>query len=213
MTDRNVYELLYMIRMKSAEALEELFRMYRKGIEIEVNQQIARYRVITAFHDDIVLEAQIGLMRAVEYYRFDQGCAFTTFVWLVVRRRISQYARRLRLSLMENGATSLSLDYETELNPHFSNLIAAKESLNDPVFRMRYNEASRRVREAAAKLNADEKRVLSSWIEGGTYAVCSERIGITCRQYERKLAGVKKKMIAAAKGQPELKRIRKTQAC
>ncbi len=206
----NIYELLYMIRMKNAEALEELFLLHRKSIETEIAIQLAKNRSIASFRDDLLIEAQVGLVKAVEYFRNDQGCSFSSFANLIIRRRLSQEAKRCRMNLSENGNPILSLDYEMDENHQYSNLIPAADRMGDPVYRFRFNEAARRMKKTESAMNDAEKQVLQAWKEGGTYAMYSEKFGITCRQYERRLTNVKKKMVAAIKDEPVPKSMRKT---
>ena len=210
----NLYELLYMIRMKSAEALEELFLFYKKGMDYEIASLSAKNQIVASFKDDLLIEAQIALVRAVDHYRFDQKCTFNSFAQLIVRRRIGQAAKRFVLGAFENGLMTYSLDYEYEAdeNQSYTNLLRAKDLLGDPVYRLHYNEAARRVKRAVSSLNDTERKVLDAWIEGGTYAMCSEKIGITVRQYERRLNTVKRKMIVAARDEPVSKTVQKRSA-
>ena len=194
----NTYELLYMIRMKNAEAMEELFEVFRRCIDAEIAVQISRYQVLRTFRDDLTIEGQVGIVHAAECYRESPACRFTSFATIVIHRRIRQAAKHFRLAAAEHGLNPLSLDLsDTDMSAGFTNLIPTKDKLSDPEFHLYYNEAKRRMKRAVRKLNPMERKVLYTWTEGGSYVMKAERLGMTYRQYEGKLGRIKRKVLAA----------------
>ncbi len=209
----NIYELLYMIRMKNAAALEELFHLCRRTIDTEINTQISRYRGLSTYREDLLIEAQVGLLRAAEYYRCDQGCTFISFAGVIVHRRIVQAAKHCRLMMGEHGMYPMSLNCtDGDDAVTFSNLIPSRDRMSDPVFRLHFNEAARRMKDAEEKLSDREREVFSTWAEGGTYLMKAEKLGMTYRQYEGRLARIKRKMIAAVLDDPVIKPVQETQS-
>lgn len=205
----NTYELLYMIRMKNAEAMEELFEVFRRCIEAEIAVQISRYQVLHTFRDDLTIEGQVGLVHAAECYRESPKCRFTSFATVVIHRRIQQAAKHYRLAAAEHGLNPLSLDLsDADMSASFTNLIPTRDKLSDPEFRLYYNEAKRRMKRAVQKLNPMERRILYSWTEGGSYVMKAERLGMTYRQYEGKLGRVKRKVLAAVNDEVAVKSMR-----
>ena len=209
----NIYELLYMIRMKNAEALEELFHLCRRTIDTEINTQISKYRGLSTYREDLLIEAQIGLLRAAEYYRSDQGCTFISFAGVIVHRRIIQAAKHCRLMMGEHGMYPMSISTaDGDDAVTFSNLIPSRDRMSDPVFRFHFNEAARRMKEAEGNLSEKEREIFETWTEGGTYLMKAEKLGMTYRQYEGRLARIKRKMIAAVRDDPVIKPVRETQS-
>lgn len=196
----NMYELLYMIRMKNAEALEELFYEYRRCIDAEIASQISRHSVLRSFRDDLMIEGQVGIVRAAECYRPDQACKFSSFAAVVIHRRIQQAAKHFRILAAEHGMNPLSLDLcDADMNAPFTNLIPARDCLSDPEYRLHYNEAKRRMNETVGKMNDTERKILHSWTEGGSYVMKAEKMGMTYRQYEGKLGRVRRKVFSAVR--------------
>lgn len=205
----NTYELLYMIRMKNAEAMEELFEVFRRCIDAEIAVQISRYQVLRTFRDDLTIEGQIGIVHAAECYRETPACRFTSFATVVIHRRIRQAAKHYRLAAAEHGLNPLSLDLnDADMSAAFTNLIPTKDRLSDPEFRLHFNEAKRRMKQAVQKMNRTERRILYSWTEGGSYVMKAEQMGMTYRQYEGKLGRVKRKVLDAVKGDAPSKSMR-----
>ncbi len=196
----NMYELLYMIRMKNAEALEEMFCEYKRCIDAEVAGQISRHGILRSFRDDLMIEGQIGIVRAAECYRQDQPCKFSSFVNVVIHRRIQQAAKHFRLLAAEHGLNPLSLDLcDTDMSAPYTNLLPAKDWMGNPEYRLHYNEAQRRMDAAVRKMNDTERKILHSWTEGGSYVMKAEKMGMTYRQYEGKLGRVKRKVFSAVR--------------
>ena len=94
----------------------------------------------------------------------------------------------------------------------FTNLIPSRDRMSDPVFRLHFNEAARRMKDAEKKLSDREREVFSTWTEGGTYLMKAEKLGMTYRQYEGRLARIKRKMIAAVLDDPVIKPVQETQS-
>ncbi len=205
----NTYELLYMIRMKNAEALEELFELFRRCIDAEVVNQISRYQVLRSFRDDLTIEGQVGIVHAAECYRETPACRFTSFATIVIHRKIRQAARHYRIEAAEHGLNPLSLDLnDADMSAAFTNLIPTRDRLSDPEFRLHYNEAKRRMKQAVRKMNHTEREILYSWTEGGSYVMKAEQMGMTYRQYEGKLGRVKRKILNAVNGESPSKSMR-----
>ncbi len=195
----NMNELLYMAHMKDTFAIEELLLEVKNTIDYEVNRQLLSFQSMGTFRDDLTLEAQIAVLRGIENYRDDRNCSFRTFVSVIVRRRIAKIIHQTVFAAASRGITVYSIDSENDETPSYSNLIRNNDPMADPVFRMYYNDAKDRLNSEVLGFTNGEKGILDSWIEGGTYEMRCEKLGLTYRQYEGRLRRVKKKVMNAIK--------------
>ena len=197
-TGNNIYELLYMVRMRDEYALHEIMKMMERKIRSHVNSAIARCRKLIIYRDDMVQEGMILLMKGIEYYREGSGATFNTYLEKIIRNMIIQYMQRTGRCYDSAYAKLVSLDEMTEGNPDYFGFLTTRDDLSDPVYYLEYMEAMRRCEEAICALNPIQKETAITWIEGGTYAERMERIGLTSyKQYESRLSRVRKKVYEA----------------
>ena len=196
----NYDELLYMVRMKDESSLKELLQRLQGPIEIGINRQVAVFPAIVHYREDLRMEAQISILRAIESYQEDVACSFLTFATVVINNRIKQCSRRIARNNSGMNVNTVSLDAETEEISAMSNLIASRDSLGLPEYRLRFNEAHERYNECRSRMSETEEKICDAWIEGGTYIMESGKLGMTVRQYEHRLRRVKQKVKDAVEG-------------
>ena len=191
----NYSELLYLARMKDNHAIRSLLEAFEMQINFEVGAQTAKYNVPAYYRDDLVLEGQLCVMRAVEYFREDRDCRFSSFTNMIIRRRIQQVVRGLVQQW--SNYQPYTLDAELDDKPAMTNLLRTNDMMSDPVYRMHFNEAWNRMDQTVQQLSSKEQEILHTWLEGGTYEMRSEKLGLTYRQYEGRLRRLRKKLFDA----------------
>ncbi|MBQ9327225.1 MAG: sigma-70 family RNA polymerase sigma factor [Solobacterium sp.] len=190
----NVYELLYMIRMKNEWAMNRLCAHMNEMVVIEVNHLIKEYAPLVRYRDDMIQEGQIVVARAIETYRNDRFCSFYTYVTLAVRRRLWQVIHTLNTQAEFGFSGTVEYEEDSDMMMAATNLAASPQMLWRPEYHLAYNEAYHRLEQMVQTLSEDEKRVLDTWIEGGTYTMNCEKLGLTYKQYDGRLNRLKKKV-------------------
>ena len=86
----NDFELLYMIRENSSEALEIMFEKYKPLIY----SRIKGFNIKKSYVDDFYQEGLIALNDAIEKFDPNKNIVFTSFFDIVLQRRLMSALRR-----------------------------------------------------------------------------------------------------------------------
>lgn len=191
---KNFNELIYMIRMNDETALKELIGCLKGTIEYGITSVSERNVSLWSYREDLRIEALVSLMKAIETYQDDLNCSFGTYAAVVLKNRIKQQAGRMIKNNSYMMLNTESLDVCNEEMPGMSNLLASKDMMSVPEYRMRFNEAYDRYLAARDTMSVREKEVCDAWIEGGTYVMESGKLGMSIRQYEHQLRRVRNKV-------------------
>lgn len=154
----------YLRRRKSAfhkaelEAIQQLFVDANIGL---VLYWVGRFKKRSAFHDiqteELVQEASIELLRAIDMYRSKPNCGFSTFAGKMIRKRLQHYGQKSHASLGSSFPPD-KLD-----SRGIGRAVEQPSTAEDAIFDYAV-EAERRavVTEAVAQLDDLSKDVISS---------------------------------------------------
>ncbi|MBR3128646.1 MAG: hypothetical protein IKF35_10365, partial [Solobacterium sp.] len=59
-----------------------------------INSAVRAFRPLEPYREDILLEARLAILEAIENYRDDQDCGFRTFLSVVLQRKVYSLMRR-----------------------------------------------------------------------------------------------------------------------
>ena len=194
--ENNVYELLYMSHLNDYYAEEALFNHYdgllHHIVQSTVNGEV-RYLTYEA---DLVQEAWIGLATAIERYRNDCNANFSTFLCVVVRRKLWQFIRNINAKdvAMQGDIIYFS---EGENYQYYVDGIAQNNAMYDPSFYMHYKDAEERYNKVIESLSDKERDILEQWMSGKTYEEAAKALNIKRKSFDFQKAKLKKKIYSA----------------
>lgn len=195
----NPYELLYMSRMEDAYAFKALFLMYQPLVQTEVKKILLEYPSMREmYEDDLVQEAMCSIPQAIQAYRFDLNCGFTTFLMLVARRRIYSMLRSLSAKSVVQYTDIMRLD-ATRVNEPSSlyEVLPGRNTWEDPRFTLRFHEAQQRVKHVFSKMSDLDKQVFEVWQTKKGYKEASEVLGMSYKSFDGRVQRIKRQIRAA----------------
>jgi len=89
----NDYELIYLIKEESEEALEMLIRKYEPVIRSISSILIKNYSSLKLDYDDMIQEGRIAIIQAIENFKDEKNILFYTFVCTCIKRRLLNLLR------------------------------------------------------------------------------------------------------------------------
>ena len=193
----NMNELLYMVRMKDEWALKKIYREMVIGLEAELNSLIKIYKPLNIYRDELKQEEMISVIVAIENYRPERECSFQSYATMVARRQMWHTLRKLNRQFISGFNSTLLLDDVMMDQNSFINLMVSRDVLSNPVYRLEMKEAEQRINETVDRMNNKETQILNSWLTGRKFTEESKRLGLTYKQYESRLARVRKKIHSA----------------
>lgn len=190
----NPYELLYLYRLGEERALNILFKQYEPLFISIVDNAISMRKELNIYREDLMQEARCAMMEAIESYREDRNASFSTFLAVIVKRRVWKV---LRLYLNGNKVQLHDCTYledETECGTSLYNLFHQTDHMAEPEFYTRYRVAEENLYDAIQDMTEMERKILTSWLNEETYEAASKNCGIGVRGYDGRLQRLKKKI-------------------
>lgn len=174
-------ELVPLCRKKNEEAWNELCRRYFVPAGI-----IARsYIVFGAETDDLVQEGILGLVSAVETYRFDAGANFSTYATTCMKNKIKNFVRSSQSKSRTAERTAIALNGENEL---------PDTALTPDELAVIKSEAMRVQNAVDSVLSEKERTVFNLYLKSATYEEIAEKLGISVKSVDGALQRTKKKI-------------------
>ena len=168
-------EILSRINDKDDDAIEFMMKKYG-GI---VRKETRTMFLIGAETEDLTQEGMIGLYKAIRDYSPDKGTTFSTFATLCIKRQIQtavNASNRKKHSPLNSYISLYSSNDEND-----SSLIEALEASpgeSNPekmiIAREQKKAMDNRIQ---SELSAMEKKVLTLYLEGLSYAAIAEKLG------------------------------------
>lgn len=168
-------EILSRINDKDDDAMEFMMKKYG-GI---VRKETRTMFLIGAETEDLTQEGMIGLYKAIRDYSPDKGTTFSTFATLCIKRQIQtavNASNRKKHSPLNSYISLYSSNDEND-----SSLIEALEASpgeSNPekmiIAREQKKAMDNRIQ---SELSAMEKKVLTLYLEGLSYAAIAEKLG------------------------------------
>ena len=199
----NKYELIYMSRSGDEWAFTALFDQFRPMFTSLINEILLHNPLYENFREDMMQEAKIGLMDALNYYREDRNCRFATFVYLLVKRRLLSALRYHRAKSRVPLSSITALDGLVMENGSTYDVYRSPDDLGSPEYWVRYKAAYERLQETMASMRDIDRRVMYMWAEEKGYTEAGEKLGMTPRSYDARLRRVKKTVRSAVRGEKQ----------
>lgn len=162
------YELVELAQQGNKYALESIFERYHPLIQAATR----KYFVPNMGSDDVEIEAMIGLWKAIESYRKDRGCLFSTFAPICVRGQLLNLLKKTKnmqfTTLTEDNVPSSD-------NPE--DMLISKEILHN-------------ILPVLSKL---ERKILSLRLKGYSYKGIAARLGINTKSVDNGLRRLRAK--------------------
>ncbi|MBQ1326070.1 MAG: sigma-70 family RNA polymerase sigma factor [Solobacterium sp.] len=184
-------------------AFTALFDQFRPMFTSLINEILLHNPLYENFREDMMQEAKIGLMDALNYYREDRNCRFATFVYLLVKRRLLSALRYHRAKSRVPLSSITALDGLVMENGSTYDVYRSPDDLGSPEYWVRYKAAYERLQETMASMRDIDRRVMYMWAEEKGYTEAGEKLGMTPRSYDARLRRVKKTVRSAVLGEKQ----------
>ena len=190
-------DLVEIIRSGDKLAFDYLINRYKELVNIKVS----KYFIIGAERDDIVQEGLIGLFKAIKSYKPEMKSSFKSFANMCIERQlitaIKSSNRQKHLPL--NSYLSLNISaYNEEESDSDTALIDVFDSalVEDPLDTITKKEYYKKVEDTIDKSLSDfEKKVLSKYINGKSYAEIAEDLQTPVKSIDNAIQRIRKKAV------------------
>ena len=169
-------------RSGDGRAWEVLIQRYRPLVRAEAGRLYLR----GGEHDDLLQEATIGLIKAIDSYDEDLPTGFAGYAKRCVRNQVTDALRRdsgKQASLLSNAVSLDGYESGVQTSPE-----PADPEAGRPFDRIENEAAFVSVVEELGELTSDQRKVLLAYAMGNSQRKISEQMGISLRQV-RKLLG------------------------
>jgi RNA polymerase sporulation-specific sigma factor len=190
-------ELIELINQKDKKALDFLMNKYKE----DVNIKTSKYYIHGAEQDDLAQEGLIGLFKAIKNYDQSKGISFKSFANLCIERQILTAIKgsNRQKHLPLNSYVSLnSSTYENE-DGEVDNILIDKldtHVIEDPLDTITKKEYFSYVNKTIEDTLSDyEKKVLSKFIIGESYAQIAESLDSPIKSVDNAIQRIRKKTI------------------
>lgn len=187
-------ELLYMSHFVSEEAERALFIQFEGLITYIVSNIIETYNpMLINYKDDLKQEAWISFYEAINAYRSDRDAVFTTFMAVVVRRKVLNMINRYygnepfkygNVYEIDNVINDYSWIYDKDYNNPMFN----------PEYYLHYGIANEDFKKIFDGLSKKEKELFDVWVSGKRYKEAAKALNIPLKTYDGRKQSLKKKI-------------------
>ena len=189
----NVYELIYMSRLGDENALATLLSYCMPVIYKEVNKAIELNSKLRMYYEDLIQESIVTFYYSIDRYREDQEAKFTTFLMIVLQRKMITLTRGYLHSHTVGLHDTLSLDEVYQDSPLYD-YIESRNVLCNPVYNLHVQDCYDNVKKALKDLKPIEQEVFALWDLGLGYSEASKELGISYNAFDGHVQRIKKKL-------------------
>ena len=182
-------KLIERVRDNDSEACKEMFGMFHKMIYSIINEFELNYGDFRVSADDLYQEACIAVYDACMAYR-DKGARFSTFVYLVIKRRLKRY---YRASIRRYANESVSID-NIETPDHQKEFICTNVSENPLVY-----HKQGQLYERIGDLCEMDRRILLLRIQNYSYQEIASMLGTSTKKIDNRLYRLRKQLLEKEK--------------
>ncbi len=190
----NANELLYLSRMGGEDGFTALLLSYAPLITFEVKKVMQENPKMAIYMDDFAQEARIQMIQAIDRYREDRDCRFTTYVVAIIERRFNSLIRYYSRPTKVQMHDTISLDSMNHEEHYMYDVIESNDALSNPTFNIQLKESINLINRAVGDLKPIEKKVYETWQQGKSYKESSEELGLTVKAYDGYVQRIKKKL-------------------
>ena len=182
-------ELVYMIKENSEEAKDELYKKYSALIHKEINRFKRKATLLGIEHSDLMQEALLGFMSAVNTFDEKNDVKFITYATMCIRRKLLNYIEKYSSIKNQTMNNAISLDIENSALKFIKDS-KEKEPLNSII----YTEELKEINEKLSVLSIKERTILELAIEGLKAEDISKKLDMPVKQVYNILYRARKKI-------------------
>ncbi len=191
----NPYELMYMAHLKDSYATKELSAMYYPMIMHIIRRYTKSEVLLNQYKDDLLLEGRLAVLQAVDSYRQDQNAGLSTFIKVLVERRIINEVRYFQRERRYDNLITTSFDYVMADNMCLYDVEPAKDGLASPEYYMRFCQAFEDVKKEIQTFTPKEREILNTiQDDSASYQSAADALGISVKAYDGRRQRVKEKL-------------------
>ena len=185
-SEKEQHEIIAEIQSSIDDNFYKLMECYKSMIYKIIHDHCHEYHIKNEYFDDLVQEGYFGIHNAAKSYDLEINIRFSTFVYLVIKRRVRHFyykqvkARAQYSEYMRGFINESNCEYEPiyeKSTPHtiFMNNIDNKKII-----------------QAYMRLSDIEKKILKSVIRKKSYKEISEETGLAIKQIDYKKSKIKR---------------------
>ena len=163
------------------ELVEEMQPIIRKILSVQMNE----YGDFSMDKEEMKQIAIIGLYEACQKYKDDKGMSFSSFSYMVIHSRITNYFK-------ENAKV---YDYEFySLDVEHNNMFRKAERVADSAYNYhKQQEFEKELLEFLKSVTEEDRKIISLKREGLPYKEIGKRLNISTKRISNRLQALKKK--------------------
>lgn len=182
-------ELIYMIKENSEDAKEELYKKYSALIHKEINRFKPRATMLGIDLLDLMQEALLGFMSAVNTYDENNDAKFITYVTMCIRRKLLNYIEKQSSIKNQTLNNAISLDDDNSLLKYIKD-----NNEKEPLHSVIYSEQIEELNEKISDLTEKERTILELSITGLKAEAIADKLNIPVKQVYNILYRTRKKI-------------------
>lgn len=191
----NPYELLYMLRMDDRRAQELIYREYIGMVRSVAAALTASFPVAKPYREDIIQEGSLMILAAADRYREDRDAGFSTFLNVLIHRRISNAIRSISRKYPNGHNDMLELSSDLFDCGVLEEAVPQTNRMFEPEYYTEYQLAKERYDKAVEKLSAEERKILNVCVTESDKKRSAEKLHMNQRLYYNASARIRRKII------------------
>ncbi|MBR2829688.1 MAG: hypothetical protein IKE68_03975 [Solobacterium sp.] len=157
-----------------------------------INSAVRAFRPLEPYREDILLEARLAILEAIENYRDDQDCGFRTFLSVVLQRKVYSLMRRYSAPCRGPLYNMVHLEDQIGESGEVYGAVAQNNPMNDPVYYLNYTLARDRLQDYVGHMKPEDRKIMDTWLSGCTYEEAGSRLKMSPRSYGGKLQRIRR---------------------
>lgn len=180
---------LHRIKMGDGEAFRELLEQFRPMIYSFFKNYYLEEGAYAISREDLFQEGCLALLEAAKRYESNRGAHFSTFAYVVIRRRIG---RCLRKEYRKYGKEHYSIDTLEE--PDYYPLLGQNVQRVQREKQAEHGRQKRlqQIREYVVSLNAEDREIVAYRSQKKSYAEIASLLGIKPKRVDNRLQYLKR---------------------
>lgn len=194
MNEQKINNLIVRAKNQDEQAIDELFALFKS----KVNAIAREYFLIGADNDDLIQEGMIGLYKAIIVYDAEKNNNFSAFASLCIHRQLQNAVKNA------NRKKNTPLNSYVPIKYYDGSSSSEEENVLSLVIVDDTSDIEQNIlnKETNAILLSKVKNVLNDlqfsvlklFINGESYSLIAEKVGLTTKNVDNMLQSIKKKL-------------------
>lgn len=187
-------QLIHKAQQGDETSLQEVFEDFNNIIHFSVK----KFFIAGGDKEDVIQEARLGLLKAINYYKVDKNASFKTFAVLCIKRHLISAIKSSNSGKNKilNSALSACAE-EDRLNYGDYHVLGSTASYHNPeeiyLEKEKYNDLMKYVKINLSKM---EKELFEYILLEMTYIEIAEKTGRSSKSVDNAIQRIKKKLRA-----------------